>query len=208
MSDTFKIENVEYFSQRDNVYVPSSSCFPTSLAMCMNYCLQLIGKTKIDVGCDAQMQLEDYLDYMLDDDKTKKWMTENTSRLGNWIWNYNRRVLYDVEAYTFNRLMLPLGFKATFYSNLNYIDLCNKLEETKIPAVIGGNFSEISNVKGHMNCLIGFNKLGLEEFIVHDPYGNALTKYQVGNGKDIRYPKKFFTKGTDLKIYAVVIERV
>lgn len=211
MSDTFKIENVEYFSQLDNKYDPSISCFPTSLAMCINYCLQSIGKTKIDVGCSENMQLEDYINYMLDDNQTTQWMKDNTSRIGSWIWNYKRRMLYDVEAYLFNRLMLPFGFKATFVSTKTYNEVCDKLEETKLPFVIGGNFSEISNVKGHMNCLIGFNRIGLQEVIVHDPFGNALNSFKPGKyptfGNCV-YPIKFFIKDKQLHLYVLEIEKI
>jgi len=214
----FKLDGVEYFSQRDNKYidpnsktnVASISCFPTSLAMCMNYALKKIGLDKTAVGCASENQLEDYINRIIDDYETKQWMIKNQGRLGSWIWKYKRRTLYAIEEYIFNRLMNQHGYKAEAKYNFTYETVCNVLKQTELPMVIGGNFSSVSKVQGHMNCCIGYNSIGLKEFIVHDPYGNALKGYSqetIGKGNDLRYPVKFFQKEKGY-IYCVVISKI
>lgn len=191
----FNIENVPYYTQRDNKYDPYVSCFPTSLAMCMSYCLKSIKKDKTAVGCGEKMQLEDYINELIYDDETKKWMVKNQGRLGAWIWKYKRRTIYAIEEYIFNRLMNEHGFFATAKYNLDYYKICNELTLNNIPMVIGGNFKSVSSVGGHMVCLKGFNSKNFEEVIVNDPYGNALTGYKNNDGENMQYSKKFFDKG-------------
>jgi hypothetical protein len=204
----FMIQGVDYFSQRDNKFHPSISCFPTSLAMVMSYCLKKEGKDKTAVGCSPEMQLEDYINLLIDEDETTEWMKKNQGFLGSWIWKYNRRTIYAIEEYIFNRLMLPHGYKIKAEYSYPYQTICNILEQTQLPMVIGGNFSSVSSVGGHMNTLIGYNSIGLKEFIVHDPYGNALDKYEtLSKGEGIRYPVKFYQKDGD-KIYSLITNKL
>lgn len=203
----FKIDGVPYYTQRDNKRYPHISCFPTSLAMVMKYCLKQKGLTKADVGCAPEYQLEDYIDMLIDDDETKAWMLKNEGRLGSWIWKYRRRTIYAVEAYIFNRLMNRHGYEALARYDFNYQAICNILRETGLPMVIGGNFSSVSRVKGHMNTLIGYNAIGLKEFIVHDPYGIATTGYTNHNGESVRYSSKFFKRDGD-KIFCVYVKTI
>ena len=214
MSDTFDLP-VERFTQRDNKYidpitkknVAGVSCFPTSIAMCETYIIEKVeGKDKAAVGCAPDMQLEDYINAMADDPISQKWLKENVSKLGQWITGVPHRTLYDLEAFNANRLMNPLGYKASFQI-LKYEQICDKLEETKLPMVIGGNFSSICAVQGHMLCCRGFNKIGSPEFILNDPYGNALKKYVDDNGGDgARYPIKYFFKDSAQNMYVIVFE--
>lgn len=202
MADYFKIDGVPYFSQRDNQYMPNVSCFPTSMAMAMTYCLNLMNKTKEDVGCHSDMQLEDYLNECIYDDTTKQWMVENQGRIGSWIWQYTRRTIYAVEAYVFNRLMNDIGFSAD-YVDLTYDRYCYIIENTQMPIVVGGNFKAVSRIGGHVCCGIGFNKVGMKELIVRDPFGNALKGYpqnqsQTDNEKDgfeNAYGLRFYNNG-------------
>lgn len=203
----YQIQNVEYFTQRDNKIFASISCFPTSLAMCINYCLTQAGLNKSAVGCAPENQLEDYLNMILDDNETKQWMIKNQGRLGMWIWQYKRRTLYAVESYIFNRLMNSLGYKSTESYNAGYQTVCNLLKQNELPMVIGGNFSSVSSVGGHMVNLVGYNSIGLKEFIVNDPYGNALTGYKDDKGEYVRYPSKFFEKSKG-EIYCLVISKI
>ena len=206
MSNEYKIESVPYYPQRDNEHDPYTACFNTSLAMCMEYCLTLLGKDKDAVGCALNKQLEDYIYELLNDPETTQWMKNNVGLLGSWIWKYKRRTIYQVEAYIFNRLMNPLGYRATFIATYTYDQVCNKLEETKLPMVIGGDFSSVSFVGGHMNCLIGLNRPE-KSFIVNDPFGNALIKYADIKGQGIKYSYKYFIKDKD-KHYVVIIEKI
>jgi hypothetical protein len=199
----FKLEKVPYYSQRDNKVANFVSCFPTSMAMAMAYCLDDIGKNKTAVGCHSSMQLEDYINELIYDQVTKAWMVENQGKIGSWIWQYQRRTIYAVEAYLFNRLMNALGFTAT-HKVLSYDTYCTLLEDRRLPIVVGGNFSSVSRVSGHVCCGIGFNKVGLQELIVRDPFGNALKGYPRNqtdeqnekDGFEVAYGLRFYGKGS------------
>mgnify|MGYP001419365198 CR=1 FL=1 len=212
MLDKFIIEGVPYYSQRDNQYQPNVSCFPTSMAMAMAYCLDLIHLDKTAVGCHPNIQLEDYLNELIYDNQTKEWMIQNQGRIGSWIWKYQRRTIYVIEAYIFNRLMNQYGYNSK-YVDLKYDDYCNNIENTKLPIIVGGNFSSVSRVGGHVCCGIGFNRIGLPELIVRDPFGNALKGYpqnqsQEQNDKDgyeNAYGLRFFGNG---KFASILIERI
>lgn len=205
--DSFNLDKVVRFSQKDNKYEPHTACFPTSLGMVMNYCLTTIGKTKIDIGVSPDMQIEDYIFQALIDPETKLWIKQNISKLGYWVLQYAPRYVYSIEAYIFNRLMNPLGFKATFRSDLTYTISCDLIEKNQLPMVLGGNFSSVSKVGGHMNCITGFNKIGLKEFILHDPYGNALTGYKDDLGTFVRYSCRFYFIDSYGHMNGIVIEK-
>jgi hypothetical protein len=192
MGEQFKIEGVKRFPQDDNVHDPMTTCFNTSSAMVMNYCLTLIGKDRTAIGCALQNQLEDYIYEAIYDNVTKQWMIANQGKLGAAIWKWKRGLLFVVEEYVFNRLMNPLGFKATFYEGATYETICTKLKENNLPGIIAGNFSNLSSVGGHMNCLIGFNSVGVYEFITHDPFGNAYKQYKDKNGENMHYAARLF----------------
>lgn len=208
MSDKFLIPNVPAESQRDNVYFPSSSCFNTELSNCMQHCLNLIGKDKTAVGCQLSMQLEDYIYLATEDATTKAWIKANISKLGSWVLNYSPRTVYSIETYVFNRLMNPLGFKATFLESISYDKFCEKLEQTNLPMVIGGNFSSISAVSGHMLTAVGFNCVGMPEIIVNDSWGNGCTRYtDIKPAKEVAYSLRFFqVSGKNLNV--VCIEKI
>jgi len=219
MRDEFIIDKVpmnQYsFTQVDNKYAPYISCFPTSMGMAMTYCLKSIGKSKIDVGCGPDMQIEDYINHLIDDQETQKWIKDNNVKYGSWMLNYiwkgnaARQILY-VETYVFNRLMQEHGFLAEAYTNLQYDQYCEKIEENNCPIVISGNFSSVSRIKGHVTCGIGFNRKNLKELIVHDPYGNALDGYPKTEIKatGVRYPVKFFIMDKYNNMYANVIKKI
>jgi hypothetical protein len=210
MQNFYRIEKAKRFTQRDNIYAPYISCFPTSLGMGIDYCLSTVGLSKTDIGCSEKMQVEDYINQCLDDPTTTTWMRTNTGKIGNWIWNYNRRTIFAVEEYVFNRLMNTVGFKATFLGNLTYDMYCMMMEHNELPIILGGNFAAVSAVGGHMVCGVGFSRLGVPEVIVHDPYGNALKGYKNdSDGEFAHYGLRFFL--TDNKtgfMNAVVLERI
>jgi Peptidase_C39 like family len=206
--DSFNLDKVPWYSQKDNAYQPHTSCFPTSLAMCMRYCLDIEGKTKTAVGCSELIQLEDYIFQCLEDPETKAWIKTNISRLGYWVLQYAPRYVYTIEAYIFNRLMNPLGYKATFRDDLTYSVVCDWIETKQLPVVLGGNFSSVSKVSGHMNCCTGFNKIGIKEFIINDPYGNALTGYAKSEGAGMRYSFRFYMTDSYGHMNGVVFEKI
>lgn len=202
--DQFSIPNVPAFTQRDNKIDPSISCFPTSSAMVMQYCLNLIGKGKEAVGCSSSMQLEDYINQVISSKEVDDWMKANTSKLGKWIWDYNKRTIFCVEEYVFNLLMNPLGFKATSGVGITYKAFCDFISTNQLPCVISGDFRSVSKVQGHMNCVFGFNNVGIQTLLVNDPYGNALTGYKDQNGANMSYGLKFYLKaGNTLNVLLI-----
>ena len=219
MQDQFIINRIlaeQYsFTQVDNKYAPYVSCFPTSIGMGMTYCLKSIGKTKLDVGCGADMQIEDYINHLIDDQETQKWIRDNDAKYGSWMAQYVRKgntarqILY-VESYIFNRLMNEHGFSAESLTNMTYDQYCQKIEENNCPIIISGKFSSSTRIGSHINCGIGFNRKGLKEVIVHDPFGNALDGYPSTEIKAtaVRYPIKFFLIEKNTYMYGVVLKKV
>lgn len=208
MSTKFVLEKVPYFSQRDNVVDPFISCFPTSVAMSIQYILDINSLDRTAIGCDdPNCQLEDYINRTLDSKEVDDWMKENTTRLGSWIWNYKKRTIYAVEEYVCNLLLNHLGYKATFTECMPYDKLCAAIETNQLPAIIGGNFRSISSVGGHMNCMIGFNNIGLKQVRTNDPYGNALTNYKSTNGKNMIYDSKIFCDSRNT-VKTIIFERM
>lgn len=205
--DRFNIENVKTFTQRDNVIDPSVSCFPTSVGMCADYCLTSIGKTKADIGCAPNMQIEDYFNQVISSKEVNDWMKANTSKLGSWIWNFKPRTIFYVENYVFNMLMNPLGFKSVVSVDGDYDAFCSFISANKLPCVISGNFSSVSKVQGHMTCAHGFNKIGMKEIIVNDPWGDALTGYKSTDGANKSYGLKFFLKDKN-KLNVLLISKI
>jgi hypothetical protein len=220
----FCLDGVPSYTQVDNVYSPYVSCFPTSLAMAIDYCLMLIGKEKIDVGCAEDMQLEDYINLIIDDPETIAYFKENQVKYGSWILKYfknkNARTVFAVEEYVFNRLMNEHGFTAKVNTALTYEEYCQHIETFKMPIILGGDFSSIKRadpkakpIEGHMNCGIGFNSTGLKEVIVNDPYGNALEGYPKLEAEEmeaeaVRYPIKFFVKKDTMKMWGLMIFQI
>jgi len=213
----YMIKDVECFSQDNNKYidpitkknVASVSCFNTCVAMCVRYALKLKELDKSAVGCGISTDLDDYINMIIDDNETQNWI--NTNLKGSWIIDYikrnAKRQVFAIESYVFNRLMNQHGFKCQERYDLTYETICNVLKQNELPMIIGGNFSSVSSVGGHMNCLVGYNSIGLKEFIVNDPHGNALTGYTNKIGAYVRYPIKFFLQ-KDNTIWCLVISKI
>ena len=181
----YKID-VPYFSQLDNVYAPFISCYPTSMAMAIEYCLQIKGKDKKDVGCPYDLQLEDYIYKITMSDEIKTWLKNNVSKLGSWIWKYKPMTIAYVEEYIFNKLMLKHGFRCQFTTDVTFEEYCNLIDEHKLPQILHGNFSKNTRVQGHIVAGVGYNRF-LKQVVVNDPFGNAMTKYIDKDGKQIDY---------------------
>ena len=214
--DTFLLPDFEYYSQRDNSIAPNISCFPTSMAMAMNHCLSLEGLDKEAIGCAADMQIEDYINESIESTEVKNWMKRNFRRSW-WGWKYrNKRTIFSVEIKVFNLLMNPIGFTASYTGELTYDMYCAHMYYTSLPIVLSGNFKSVSRVGGHIVCGIGYNKKGLGEVIVHDPFGNALNGYPRGQsiarnnaaGTARQYGTRFFIRNNKGHMRAVMIERV
>lgn len=221
MTEHFEIvtpSKVPCFSQLIGKYKPYVSCFPTSNAMCIKHCLNILNLKKDAIGCKDDIFLEDYVNMLLEEPETLKWIKNNGVKYNSWWLNYlpkkNQRQIHAVEAYIFNTLMNKLGFKAEA-TTLNYDSYCSTLEENNLPIIISGDFSSTTGgkVSGHMNVGVGYNSLGVQEILCNDPYGNALKGYPVDSNVDnmraeyIRYSKKFFVH-KDGSIYGMVISKI
>lgn len=91
---------------------------------------------------------------------------------------------YGRQARTDNAVLQELyrayGYKGGFSTARTWSQIKQELLENR-PVVIGGYFTH----GGHIITVIGFDEYG---YIVHDPYGNALTGYRQTEGKGLRYP--------------------
>jgi hypothetical protein len=178
-----KILKVRPKTQRDNAIAPGYSCFPTSMGMAAEYFLTLQGKSKLDIGCPDDTQIEDYLD----------------GALGSAV----AREDPATECEVFNRYMERFGVRARF-AHINYQDIVRFID-ADLPVVLGGNFSTVSRIGGHINCCIGYDT-DRNIVINNDPYGSAYRGYpndisieqSLADGTAIEYELKFFHAGTNI----------
>lgn len=191
---------VTYFSQRDNLIKPNYSCFPTSLAMAIDYILQLCGATWKDVA-PAGVQIEDHINALLDDGTTKKWLTSKAEVYGGLVLTTTRRENWYAEAYIFNRILANYPFEAA-YKRISYQMLREQIDR-ELPVVIGGNYISTSRVGPHVVCAVGYD-IRLPGIIVNDPFGDAKAGYPKGltieehekSGRGVLYPMKYYGDGT------------
>jgi len=183
--DFYNLE-VSYFSQLDNVYAPFISCYPTAMAMAIDYCLRIENKDKRDIGCTYDIQLEDFINRITMSDEIQVWLKKNVGRLGSWIWKYKPRTIAYVEEYIFNKLMNKHGFRCQFTTEVSFREYCGILDTHKLPQVLHGNFSKKTRVQGHIVCATGYAKPG-RRIIVNDPFGDAGTKYLDRDGEKVEY---------------------
>ncbi|PZU97146.1 MAG: hypothetical protein DCE90_08420 [Pseudanabaena sp.] len=91
---------------------------------------------------------------------------------------------YGRQARTDNDVLQKLynayGYKGNFATSRTWTQINQEILANR-PVVIGGYFTH----GGHIITIIGFDERG---YIVHDPYGNALTGYSQTEGKSLRYP--------------------
>ena len=205
------IDNIPYFTQTDNTLFASTSCYATSMAMAMSFCLSIKNLNKTTVGCPLHAQLEDYISSTIQSDETKLWIQRNWSRYGNWFLKYKPRTLAGVQEHIFNMLMKPYGFKTEFNANISFEDYCNHINEG-YPIAIHGMFSSVSRVYGHIVLGIGYYKYEKDDnIIVHDPWGNALyDKYKSHEkGEAAEYPHNLLMRNwEERKIWGQMIQPV
>ncbi|MBE7413369.1 MAG: C39 family peptidase [Leptospiraceae bacterium] len=166
----------EYSTQRDNYDTKgnpefSSQCFIES----MKYFWNWIWDTFMDVSYD----INDRAYYAIVMSKLKKGETR-------YDWDVHKRILNEyLEKWGLEK-------RVDYFKTL---DVWNKVRENVlngIPVVTGINISNyLPGAKGHIICIVGFridengNTLGA---FVHDPYGNARSKYKDHDGSCILYP--------------------
>jgi hypothetical protein len=202
--------SVTYFSQRDNKISPLYSCFPTSMAMLIDWLLQLKGEIPEQIGVPGGTQIEDWLNQVLAGPETKTWMVRY--KMANLIGKYHPRELYKVEAYVGSSLVKSLGFQL-IHKVVDYEEITQSIEKN-FPVVLGGNFKSSSRVGAHVVCVVGYCISSIRTLIVHDPYGNAkegypqhagLTMYDA-DGRAVRYPLNYFRNGKGIN--AIVVEEL
>jgi hypothetical protein len=206
----YRLESFPYFTQTDNKLFSSTTCYPTSMAMTIKWCLKIASYSEYEIGCPLSMQLEDYITQITESKETNAWIKRNVSKYGNWMLNYKPRTLAYVEEYVFNKLMNPLGFKARFSANITYKAYCKHLSQKKMPIVLHGDFSTISPVAGHIVCGVGFRNDD-NSVICHDPFGNALLdKYKSHeDGEYAIYPVSLVMKDKKRnRMWGQIIERI
>ena len=205
------VYDVPYFSQADNAILASTTCYATSMAMAMTYCLQLKGLTKEAVGCPPYAQLEDHITTIIQSNETKLWIQRNWTRYGAWFLKYKPRTLAGVQEYIFNMLMIPHGYKSKFSAQLTYDEYCERIHEG-FPVVIHGMFKSVSRVAGHIVLGIGYYKNEKSgKLIVHDPWGNALfDKYRShSKGAEAEYDQSLLMRSwKERKIWGQIIQPV
>lgn len=199
-----KIKKPVYFEQRDNKLFPRTSCYPSSLAMGIGQCLNLANKTWSDIGKPDDMQPEDFITKITQSKETKKWIKKNISLYGRWMLNYSPRTIAYVENHIFNKLMNADGFESIFSTKLTFDNIKAHMEDAPFTVIMHGNFKKVSSVKGHVVAVVGIID---NEFIVNDPYGNALKGYKDHAGENLIYPRKFFEKKKK-RIWAHLIDLI
>lgn len=183
------LNDVEYFTQRDNKKDPFRTCYSTSMAMAMNYLLKTIGKSRAHIGCCDGKQLEDFIYEQIYSEDTKKYIRENISKYGRWIlpyFNNSLQLTAAAECYVFNKFMRDYGYKAEYKEGVSRQTL-EELLRFGLPQVLHGNYKSTSSIGGHIVCLVGLDEEGL---FVHDPYGDAMKGYRTTKGDFVKYPDK------------------
>lgn len=186
----FKIDNVDYFIQINNSIKGSVTCYSTSMATALKYCLSRHKKTKLSVGCPQEMQLEDYITALTQSVAAGVWIDNNVPKYGKWMKDYSPWTVSYVQSWAFNLLAAKakIPYRATFRSTVSYLQFCQILADTKLPQVIHANFDGISGVKGHIICGLGYN-YDNKTVIAHDPWGDARQRYaNHTNGNYVEYP--------------------
>lgn len=189
-----------YHTQRNNKYNPFVTCFPTSVAMCIDYILTITGKKPSDLGIDEE-QIEDFLTKQMKTSAITSWMVKT---LGSWTNDYFQKawLVGKVEEKEFDTLMNKIGYDSEFSDHISFDEVCALIDETDIPQVICGNFSSANakyghKVGGHINCCVGYDDETRDVFVL-DPYGYALSKGYEASGFNVRYSwDTFFAKNKD-----------
>ncbi|MCP4648702.1 MAG: hypothetical protein GY853_01300 [PVC group bacterium] len=205
MGDEFVLKSVPYYAQIDNKLFARSACYPTSVAMAMQYCLNIEELTKEDIGCDRGVQLEDHLTAMTESKAVREWIKRNVSKYGAWMLKYKPRTIAYVEEHVFNILMESLGYQAKF-KLLSWGGFCNLMEDEELAMPVRGYFPALLG-GGHICCAVGFSRKK-REIIVNDPFGNAKEKYTTHKlGAYLTYPVDKWFMDRSRKIWVTTINR-
>jgi len=161
--------SVPYFSQRDNLYEPGSTCNITSLAMLMAHKTQAFGINK-------EHQLEDSLYKELHSEKALTYFKHRYPVLEKQ--GYDPENVHAMLVWVAKQQ----GFKPT-YSTYSIGDFYKILSNDK-PMLVTGNFTGA----GHIVTIVGYTCN--MDFIVNDPWGDWNTGYKEKDGEHVIYKKE------------------
>ncbi len=162
------LNDVTYHSQRDNVTKDgvvngANMCNLTSLAMVME-------QMGIDVG-NGEKQYEDRL-YEI---------AKELGLGGENLWDDTGEVYEEIFKYINKQNKMDYIIKVTNESTeeRKFEDIAKELIKQNKPIIASGYFPN-----GHIVTIVGYDSNG---WIVHDPYGDANTKYKNTNGNYVKY---------------------
>ena len=152
-----------------------------------------VGKTKKDIGCPDEMQLEDYITSLFDTKEMIDWKKKYVANGNKWAAAVSTRYIVDAQMYIFNKFMKQYGFTEQFTTEGTFEEYCKTLEENKLPITIFGNYPVLNN-GGHISLGVGFDK-NKKTVIHHDPYGNveydSYKTHKKGEYSEYEYAKYF-----------------
>lgn len=155
------IENVPYFTQRDNSFKPNGTCNVTSLAMVLSY-----------YGIEPKEgQLEDELFQVLQGPEAEAHFRKTYPALAKQ--GFNPRNVHGMLVWLAERY----GMKARFSMSAPWIEIHEWLRNDK-PVIVSGNFTG----SGHIVLAVGYTDSN--DLIVHDPWGDWTKGYRGAGGKD------------------------
>ena len=201
---SMEINNVPFMTQRDNSLFKNSSCYPTSVSMCIKYIMTIDKLSAEDIGLPDNMQIEDFLTKLSMSKEIKSWAKR---KWGSWVHSRLKglRTFALIEDHMFNRLMNSFGYKSTFRKDLTFEDFCNIMEKNKLPMPMRGKFPILLG-GGHICTAIGFN-YQTGTIVMNDPFGNAHTRYKDHDGEGVRYQVDKWFLSRRKKMFCNIIER-
>lgn len=177
-----KIDNADYYhTQRNNKINPFGACNITSLNMIFDF----LGISMTD----------DYVMNLTNTPEIRTYYEKNLSKIFgmgflkknklNTIW----KVLEEVANKTFHDKGMKIRARFTSFKGIN--DIVDEMRFSQIPVIIGTTFTE----SGHVVVCKGYTDINgiKQDLIVHDPYGNPMTKYKNVDGRNLELPINFIT---------------
>lgn len=114
-----------------------------------------------------------------------RWGGQLEDELLEWCFrNYGQGSQIDHSV--LSALIRAYGYETSFSTTRRWVDVDNELRNGR-PVVLPGDFT----ASGHIVTAIGYTPTG---YIVHDPWGDALTGYADTNGRRLFYPFSYINR--------------
>lgn len=165
-----------YETQRDNAVNPGTTCLATSCAMAIEYISQK------SYGGALEYKIVRHCQLLTESEKAAL-----TKKEGTWIWQHSPWTVLPIMEYVLNEYYLPCS--VSWGISLETVKAA--IENNK-PVVCLGDFSSVSKIGGHYNCVIGVDTDTVKTL---DPWGDARTNYIETNGQGMIYPWSIFDRG-------------